>query len=47
MFASENIIAARFRNFGLNLTNSIPVIKTFLSRRAIAVGGGLRRKEPS
>jgi ubiquinone biosynthesis UbiH/UbiF/VisC/COQ6 family hydroxylase len=47
MFASENRIAAHFRNFGLNLTNSIPVIKTFLSRRAIAVGGGLRRKEPS
>jgi 2-polyprenyl-6-methoxyphenol hydroxylase-like FAD-dependent oxidoreductase len=47
MFASESRIAARFRNFGLNLTNSIPVIKTFLSRRAIAVGGGLRRKESS
>ena len=47
MFASENRIAARFRNFGLNLTNSVPVIKTFLSRRAIAVGGGLRRKESS
>ena len=47
MFASESRVAAHFRNFGLNLTNSIPVIKTFLSRRAIAVGGGLRRKEPS
>lgn len=47
MFTSESRIAARFRNFGLNLTNSVPVLKTFLSRRAIAVGGGLRRKETS
>ena len=45
LFASDNRLAARFRNLGLNLTNSVPVLKTFLSRRAIAVGGGLHRKE--
>jgi 2-polyprenyl-6-methoxyphenol hydroxylase-like FAD-dependent oxidoreductase len=45
LFASDNRLAARFRNLGLNLTNSVPVLKTFLSRRATAVGGGLRRKE--
>jgi len=47
MFETDNRIAARFRNFGLNLTNSSPVIKTLLARRAIAVGGGLHQKEPS
>jgi len=47
MFDADNRIAARLRNFGLNLTNSSPVIKTLLARRAIAVGGGLHQKEPS
>lgn len=35
------------RNFGLNLTDSLPVIKTLLARRASGTGGGLRRKELS
>ncbi len=47
MFDADNRIAARLRNFGLNLTNSNPVIKTLLARRAIGVGGGLFQKEPS
>ena len=47
MFDADNRIAARLRNFGLNLTNSSTVIKTLLARRAIAVGGGLHQKEPS
>ena len=47
IFDADNRIAARFRNFGLNLTNSNPVIKTLLARRAIEVGGGLHREEPS
>jgi len=47
MFDADNRIAARLRNFGLNLTNSSAVIKTLLARRAIAVGGGLHQKEPS
>jgi ubiquinone biosynthesis UbiH/UbiF/VisC/COQ6 family hydroxylase len=47
MFDADNRIAARLRNFGLNLTNSNPVIKTLLARRAIAVGGGLHQGEPS
>jgi ubiquinone biosynthesis UbiH/UbiF/VisC/COQ6 family hydroxylase len=47
MFDSDHRIAARIRNSGLNLTNSNPVIKTLLARRAVAVGGGLHHKEPS
>jgi 2-polyprenyl-6-methoxyphenol hydroxylase-like FAD-dependent oxidoreductase len=47
MFDADNRIAAQLRNFGLNLTNSNPVIKTLLARRAIGVGGGLFQKEPS
>jgi len=47
MFDSDHRIAAQIRNSGLNLTNSSPVIKTLLARRAVAVGGGLHHKEPS
>ncbi len=47
MFEANYRIAARIRNFGLNLVNSNPVIKTLLARRAVAVGGGLHHKEPS
>ncbi len=47
LFDSNNRVAARIRNFGLNLTNSNPVIKTLLARRAMGMGGGLHHKEPS
>jgi 2-polyprenyl-6-methoxyphenol hydroxylase-like FAD-dependent oxidoreductase len=47
MFGAEHRIVAGIRNFGLNLTNSNPVIKTLLARRAMGVGGGLRHEEPS
>jgi len=47
MFEANYRIAARIRNSGLNLVNSNPVIKTFLARRAVAVGGGLHHKDPS
>ncbi len=47
MFEANYRIAARIRNSGLNLVNSNPVIKTFLARRAVAVGRGLHHKDPS
>src|SRR5882762_4244017 len=47
LFDANHRVAARLRNFGLNLTNSNPVIKTLLARRAMGMGGGLRHKEPS
>jgi ubiquinone biosynthesis UbiH/UbiF/VisC/COQ6 family hydroxylase len=47
MFGANHRMVAEIRNFGLNLTNSNPVIKTLLARRAMAVGGGLHHKEPS
>lgn len=47
MFDANHRIAARIRNIGLNLTQSNPVIKSLLARRATGVGGGLRHKEPS
>ena len=47
IFDADSRIVARLRNFGLNLTNSNPVIKTLLARRAIVAGGGPRQKEPS
>lgn len=47
LFELRHPIAARIRNFGLNLTNSSAVIKTLLARRAIGLGGGLHRKETS
>jgi 2-polyprenylphenol 6-hydroxylase len=45
MFDMRHPIAARIRNFGLNLTNSNAVIKTLLARRAIGLGGEFLRKE--
>jgi len=47
LFDANHRVAARIRNFGLNLTNSNPVIKTLLARRAMGMGGGLHHKEPS
>ena len=47
MFGADHRIVAGIRNFGLNLTNSSPVIKTLLARRAMGMGGGLHHKEPS
>ena len=41
LFGTNRAILRRIRNLGLNLTNSNPVIKTLLTRRATAVGGGL------
>jgi 2-polyprenyl-6-methoxyphenol hydroxylase-like FAD-dependent oxidoreductase len=42
LFGANHAMIGRIRNLGLNLTNSSPVIKTLLARRATAVGGGLR-----
>lgn len=42
LFGANHAVASRVRNLGLNLTNSNPVIKTLLTRRATAVGRGLR-----
>lgn len=47
LFASDHAALRRIRNLGLNLTNSNPVIKTLLARRATAVGAGLQRREPT
>ena len=47
LFDANHRVAARIRNFGLNLTNSSPVIKTLLARRAMGMGGGLHHEEPS
>src|SRR6266705_6315618 len=47
MFCVEYRMAARIRNFGLNLTNSTTVVKTLLARRAMGIGGGLHHGEPS
>jgi ubiquinone biosynthesis UbiH/UbiF/VisC/COQ6 family hydroxylase len=47
MFGADHRMVAGIRNFGLNLTNSNPVIKTLLARRAMGMGGGLHHKEPS
>jgi len=41
MFGADHRMVAGIRNFGLNLTNSNPVIKTLLARRAMGMGGGL------
>jgi ubiquinone biosynthesis UbiH/UbiF/VisC/COQ6 family hydroxylase len=35
LFGAKHPAAARIRNLGLNLTNSIPVVKTLLARRAM------------
>jgi ubiquinone biosynthesis UbiH/UbiF/VisC/COQ6 family hydroxylase len=47
MFGADHRMVAGIRNFGLNLTNSNPVIKTLLARRAMGMGGGIYHKEPS
>ena len=47
LFDANHRVAARLRNFGLNLTNFNPVIKTLLARRAMGMGGGLHHREPS
>jgi len=47
MFGADHRMVAGIRNLGLNLTNSSPVIKTLLARRAMGMGGGLHHKEPS
>ena len=46
MFGADHGTVGRIRNFGLNLTNSSPLIKTLLARRAMRMGGGLQHKEP-
>ncbi len=46
LFDANHRVAARMRNIGLNLTNSSPVIKTLLARRAMEMGAGLHHKEP-
>jgi ubiquinone biosynthesis UbiH/UbiF/VisC/COQ6 family hydroxylase len=46
MFGADHRMVAGIRNFGLNLTNSNPVIKTLLARRAMGIGGGVRHMEP-
>lgn len=47
LFGTNHAMIRRIRNLGLNLTNSNPVIKTLLARRAAAVGGGLHQRETS
>lgn len=47
LFETNYPAIARIRNFGLNLTDSFPVIKTLLARRAAAAGGGFQHKEIS
>jgi 2-polyprenyl-6-methoxyphenol hydroxylase-like FAD-dependent oxidoreductase len=42
LFGVKHPVAARLRNAGLNLTNSIPVIKTLLARRAIGAGDTIK-----
>ena len=44
LFGTNRAIIKRIRNLGLNLTNANPVIKTLLTRRAAAVGGGLHQQ---
>jgi len=46
LFGAGHPVVARVRNFGLNLTNAVPVVRTLLARRAAAIGGGAH-KEPS
>ena len=47
LFETNHAMMKRIRNMGLNLTNSNTVIKTLLTRRATAVGGGLHQRETS
>jgi 2-polyprenylphenol 6-hydroxylase len=46
LFAAEAPIAGRIRNLGLNLTNSIPVVKNLLASRAVGIGGGRTQRAP-
>jgi 2-polyprenylphenol 6-hydroxylase len=46
MFGADHRMVAGIRNFGLNLTDSNPVVKTLLARRAMGMGGVLHHKEP-
>jgi ubiquinone biosynthesis UbiH/UbiF/VisC/COQ6 family hydroxylase len=41
LFCTDRALIRRIRNLGLNLTNANPVIKSLLTRRATAVGGGI------
>lgn len=47
LFGTNHAMIRRIRNLGLNLTDSNPVIKTLLARRAAAVGGGLHQRKTS
>jgi ubiquinone biosynthesis UbiH/UbiF/VisC/COQ6 family hydroxylase len=47
LFGTNHEMIRRIRNLGLNLTNSNPVIKTLLARRATGVGGGLHQQRES
>jgi 2-polyprenyl-6-methoxyphenol hydroxylase-like FAD-dependent oxidoreductase len=47
LFGTNHAAIRRIRNLGLNLTNATPVIKTLLTRRATAVGGGLHQGKTS
>jgi len=47
LFDADHRMVARIRNFGLNLTNANPVVKTLLARRAMGIGGGLHHGESS
>jgi 2-polyprenylphenol 6-hydroxylase len=47
LFSADTPVIAWIRNLGLNLADSLPVIKTLLARRAIGTGGGLHHKEVS
>ena len=44
LFEADHAGLARIRNFGLNLADAIPVIKTLLARRAAAAGAGLHKE---
>jgi 2-polyprenyl-6-methoxyphenol hydroxylase-like FAD-dependent oxidoreductase len=47
LFGTKHAMIKRIRNLGLNLTDSNPVLKTLLTRRATAVGGGIHQRETS
>jgi 2-octaprenylphenol hydroxylase len=47
LFGADHGLIRRIRNLGLNLTDSNPVIKNLLARRAAAVGRGLHQRETS
>ena len=47
LFGANYRVAARIRNFGLKLTNSNPLVKTLLARRAMGIGGGIHHRESS